>query len=299
MCKDARESDLSQSIVADLEGIEGWLPEVPVARKQHPVVVRDESTGDWLDIHIEYDNIDGQPVVVDYTGPAPTSLQGKRNGSTMGHSRSSVLAVLDLSHRDFARRAEVTIGGERQRISRLMGLVPFRMALQQVQGGLSVGRFTVSGSADEVTTTHDTYSGDTASQTWTVQRPAGEVVVEQAHRMRTVRYRFADRGHDTWELRSATVEQWGRATPAVHMELHPPLPDLRRPFEGTVRSHYVIDINGQEGHAVGWLSATWRAHGVELEVAPEAPWWTTDRPMKSTVTFDGGEVEVRIETVPQ
>ena len=57
----------------------------------------------------------------------------------MCHSKDALLAVLDLSHRTFGRRSEVSYNGEIHSTKRLLGMVPFHMALQQTQGGLASG----------------------------------------------------------------------------------------------------------------------------------------------------------------
>jgi len=138
LAKDAREGTMEQTIVADIDDIQSWIPEIPVRRKAWPLEVEDASTAEWLDLSIRYENIDGEPVEVTYSGKPPDLLQRKRNGSTFGHSRDVVLAAVDVSERRFGRRASVTIDGKKQRISRLAGLVPFRMVLAQAQGGLAV-----------------------------------------------------------------------------------------------------------------------------------------------------------------
>ena len=138
--KDARESTLTQSVVADLDDLQTRFPELPVERRSSPVEVIDRSADGWLDIELRYDNIDGVPVEVAYRGKAPTTALRKRNGSTMGHSRDSLLAVLDLPYRNFGRSASMRFDGEAVRIKRIAGLLPFRMALVQTQGGLAIGQ---------------------------------------------------------------------------------------------------------------------------------------------------------------
>jgi hypothetical protein len=293
LAKDARAGSLEQSIVADLPDIEAWLPEVPVRRMSYPVRVDDRSTADRLDLTVDWQTVDGEEARVAYRGKPPLTAQAKRNGSTMGHSRDAVLAVLDVSHRTFASSTDITIGGQAYRTDRILGLVPFRMALIQVQGGLAVGETSQEASEGGVSVRYKAWSGAWIDTAWTQSiAPDGAVVLEQADPVRTLRYRFRPDG-DALELESAEVTQWGRAAPTVHVAFSPPLPDVRRPFLGEVRVSYVIDVNGQLGHAVGHVVAKWVGDSVVLDVAPIAPWWTLDRPLRATVTAAGAAVSTR------
>ena len=94
-----------------------------------------------------------------------------------------------------------------------------------------------------------------------------------------------------------TARQWGRDEAATHIAIQPALPDLRRRFEGHARSGFVVDIDGQRGHATGELDAWWEGDQVLVAATPTAPWWFADRPMRTTVNFDGGAAHVKIERV--
>ncbi len=59
----------------------------------------------------------------------------------------------------------------------------------------------------------------------------------------------------------------------------------------------MIDVNGQEGHATGRVEAWWEEDGPRLLVLPEAPWWTEDRPLRTTVRFEGATARVLTERV--
>ena len=96
LAKDARRSDLEQIIIADIPDLFTWMPEIPVRRVQGTVRVEDRSSESDLDMDIFYTNPDGEPVHISYQGKVPVAEQGKRNGSTMGHSQGTVMAVLDL-----------------------------------------------------------------------------------------------------------------------------------------------------------------------------------------------------------
>ncbi len=295
LSKDARESTLTQTIVADIDDIDGWMPEIPVQRLRGPVEVRDRSTPHRLDLDLSTVNFDGERVEVHYEGPPPNRAERKRNGSTMGHSRADLMAVLDLSHKAFARRASIAYAGQARPISRILGLVPFSMALVQTQGGLVTGRFDQGPTADGFTTTHKRHGAPDATRHWAVERLPGAIEATQRDTLRTLRARFIEPSPDTLELSSFTVHQWDRAAPTFHLALSPALPDLRRPFEGAAISRYVVDVGGQQNHAIGQLVARWTPQGPQVALEPTSPWWTADRPMISRITLHDDLASVHIE----
>lgn len=295
LVKDSRVGTLEQTIVADVEGLEHWLPEVPLQRTRGAVIVDDRSDDRTVDLSIDYTNVDGDPVSLTFVSGQPRGPMRKRNSSTMGHSRDHVLAVLDLSHRAFATRATtIRIGGQPRRITRILGLVPFRVALVQTQAGLSIGDWTVQGADDTVHTVHA--SG--AAQDWHTRREGELLVVEQVHPVRTLRHVFLDRD-GALELVRMEVQAYGQTVPTAVVHLSPALPDVRRPFEGTATSHYVIDVHGQQGHATGEVVVTSTAEGAHLEVQPGKPRWTLDRPMTAEVTFHGQQASVHVARRPR
>lgn len=298
LAKDAREGTLEQSIVADIDGIDAWMPEVPVVRRAGRVEVEDRSTADRIAVDLAYENLDGEAVSVHFEGEAPILEERKRNGSTMGHSRDQLMAVLDLSHKELARRTEVRIAGVHHKTSRILGLLPFHFALRQTQGGLCVGSFVQRTAASGFATVHPTASGSTA-QTWEVDAKSepGVVVVRQRARLRTVIYRFLAADPEHLELVTVTVHQWGRGAPTFHLALQPALPDLRRGFEGQARSRFVVDVNGQENLAAGTMTASVVDGAPRLSMVPRAPWWVADRPMETRVHGHDDHVHVDIVRV--
>jgi hypothetical protein len=289
LAKDAREHTLEQSIVAEIDGLEHWVPEVPVRRRWSKVEVHDRSTLDWLDLDLSYTNLDDEPVRVQWRGPAPTHLERHRNSSTMGHSRDQVLVALDLSHKAAARSASLTIAGQRRRIRRLLGLVPLRYALIQAQAGFSIGSWTQSPTPDGARTVHA--SG--TSQSWDLRSLGADVELTQRSPLRTLSYRFRRAGQ-ALELLQARVEQYGRPVPVCDVRFSPALPDVRLTFEGTWTGSYVIDVNGQASHAIGAVEATCTPDGVRLRLLPEAPRWTTDRPMQVEIIRRGEALGVEV-----
>jgi hypothetical protein len=303
IAKDTRASNGNQLLVAGLDALYDWMPEIPLARKSHPVEVTGTTEGESLDLEIRYENHDGEPVHVTYRGLAPQSKLRKRNGSTMGHSRHQVMAVLDLPRREFGDDASIHIGGEPVGIERLLWIKPMRMALTQTQGGIAEGRYrqhpgsSSSEAPETVQTTHDMPGGPEVDQTWQIEREADHLVVRQHSDLRTLVYRFRVTDAGARELVEARVEPWNGDAPLFRVRFAPSLPDLGRPFEGIHRSRYVMDVGGQRNHAVGTIEARHRGGRTRLETRGEAPWWIANRCATTTVESDDGagvEVETRV-----
>ena len=103
----------------------------------------------------------------------------------------------------------------------------------------------------------------------------------------------AHRYHATdGEIDRAEVWQVGVDVPLAVVAFRPALPDLRRPFDGTAESAFVVDVAGQPGHGTGRVRAT-SGDVVTLDMIPEEPRWFADRPMRTTVWFanDGYRVK--------
>lgn len=295
LCKDSRVDTLEQSLTADFEGLESWLPEVPLRRHRAPVEVTDRSDARWLDLDLAYTNPDGDRVRIHYTGRRPRAALRQRNSSTMGHSAGQVLAALDVSSRAMARSATVDIAGERRPLVRILGLVPFAVALVQVQAGLSVGRWTQRDAGDAVCTEH-LLGERTVAQRWRVERVDGGCDLIQEHPARTLRFAF--RGPpEALELERVDVENFGHHAPVASLHLVPRLPDARRRFEGAWEGRWILDVGGQPSHATGRVLAAWEGEVLRLQVRPTAPRWTLDRPLDVRLRPGPEGAEARVERV--
>ncbi len=303
LTKDARREDLEQIIVADMPDLFSWMPEIPVRRVRGTVRVEDRSTESDLDMDIFYTNPDGEPVHISYQGKVPVAEQNKRNGSTMGHSQGTVMAVLDLPVRNLARHTTVRINGETQKIRRIAGLVPFAMALTQTQAGIAIADVAMTSQpsafpdapTSEVDLTHQLPDGRQATQTWHIGRGGDGTRLVQRSDLRTIEHRFA--GTDSLEWTGATVQQVGKDNPALVISANPALPDLRRRFEGVVSSRFVMDVAGQQSHATGDIHAEWVDDDVVVRIRPDAPWWVAERPMDSRIQRTADGFNLRTERV--
>lgn len=305
LMKDAEEGTLNQFITADLEDIQAWLPELPVVRKAYPVKVIDNSTEGQLDLRFEYQNPKGDQIVATYQGKRPKTHLKKQNGSTMGHSREQLLVALHLPKRDFGKKASIQYNGKTYKMDKLLGLVPFQMALEQTQGGASSGQLVWAQTPQGLTSIHlkktETIGSDETllqiQQDWTLSEKKGRTIVQQTSPLRTLVYEFE--GTDTLCLKVAYAQQWNKPVPGARFEFSPALPDLRRPFEGRYTSNFVLDIEGQHNNAQGTLTVEWVQDQIKVIVTPTHPWWVTDRPMRSLITFlEDQRVQVDIEMLP-
>jgi len=298
MAKDSR-PDGDQTIVSEVTQLESLVAEVPVPRISRAIEVEDLSQDDQVDVRLSYQNPDGVATEVHFRGQIPDQPPARRNGSTMGHSRQAVAAVLDLQRFGQRNQATVTMNGEPVSIARVLGVFPMLYTLQQAQGGFAVSSWETQAGADSFVLTRP--SSETAwdpatgtegwptarTEMWTVQdgKVSGDFGVNR------IAYHFEDR-----EMVYARVDQAGRDIPVFELFLSPALPDLSRPFEGLAQSEFRMDVNGQRGHGRGTIRAHWNDDQVEVEIIPEAPWWLADRPMHGVTIYpDIGQTESWIQ----
>jgi len=292
----AKDSDQQgrQTIVANRPNLHTWMPEIPAPRIEAPIALTDKSNGRNIDIELAYTNPQGEAVHMTAAGRMPTRPPSKRNGSTMGHSRDVVAAVLDLERFGSRIDGSMTFDDQATRFKKILGIVPFRFLLKQTQAGLVVTNFRQSDSENGFTLTRPSPTEPdwptAASEDWTTS----ENEAHYDNGVNRFHYRFVD-----GELSSIQVFQHGVEHPTLALQIQPALPDLRRPFEGQIRSQFVMDVNGQRGHGTGTITATWvDPHTVRVAVIPTEPWWLADRPMESIIRFTGdGDVDVRTRRV--
>ena len=293
IAKDANRQGV-QTIVSDAPDLNRWLPEIPIPRIQAPVKIDDRSSGAEIDLRLAYTNPAGEPVEVWTRGHMPDHPPAKRNGNTMGHSRDIVAAVLDLERFGSRVRAGVRIGNKPVRLDRLLGLMPFKFLLRQTQAGVAITSFRVTPAEDGFTLTRPASTKEAwptqATETW----KGSSQVASHDNGVCRLSYRFQDGG-----LTHAQIHQAGVEAPIFELWLTPALPDLRRPFKGTVKSTFRMDVGDQAGHGTGELRASWVGPDtVELALTPTAPSWLADRPMKTRIVYasDGSATVHTIRT---
>ncbi|MFB6351454.1 MAG: hypothetical protein ABEN55_09685 [Bradymonadaceae bacterium] len=297
LAKDTRRSNGDQLLVGDRDVLANLLPEIPLARKPTGLQVDNQSTASTLDLRFRYENAEGAPVDVHYEGPRPEKRLAKRNGSTMGHSRHQVMAVLDLPNRRFGTAASISIGGEPYGIQHLLGLKPMRLAIRQTQGGIPEANvvWSTEAGADASPTVpfrarYRLPGGSTIERQWQTRRRNDRLIVYEQSRMRRLSYGFRIGEDGALELTSASVHAYGDDRRTFHIDFSPALPDLRRSFRGTHRSRFVMDVGGQRNHAAGRVTVTSDDTGATVEVRGTEPWWVADRCVTSKLdrTADSG-----------
>jgi hypothetical protein len=288
----AQDTDRSgaQTIVADLADISAWVPEIPVPRSRGSLVVDERWNERDVAVDLSYTNVAGEPVRVAFEATMPRRPPRKRNGNTMGHSKDVVAAVLDLERKVRARRVDMWIGGEKQKSERLLGLVPFEFLLTQTQAGVAVASFRQTASADGFVLTRPA-TGD-----WPTASTEHWITTPENALLRNARFDNGVTAFTYWfeegGLSRAEVHQRDRTV--FTMDIAPPLPDLRRPFEGELVSRFTMDVGEEKGHGVGTITARWvDPSTVEVALRPTAPRWLADRPMTTRIRYaeDGAVVE--------
>jgi hypothetical protein len=288
--KDAQEGSLDQFVVADLDDIQAWLPELPVQRKSYPVKVVDRSTNKKLQLSFEYENYLGVLVKASYEGKRPVTPLQKKNGSTMGHSKNQLLVGLDLPFRDFGQKADISYDGVAYKMDKILGLVPFQMALKQTQGGLSSGQYTLEATSHQLVSSHFA-AQESIEQTWQTFERQGMRYLQQRNDFRTTTYAFEQEGC----LKSASIQQWNKEDKGMQIQFYPALPDIRRPFRGSYSSKFVLDIGGKNNNAYGWATVFWENGKAVVQIIPEKPWWVVDRPMQTTISYKGNQAVIEIK----
>jgi hypothetical protein len=285
----AQDTDRSgaQTIVADLADIEAWVPEVPVPRTFGPLSVDERWDDRRVHVDLSYTNVAGEPVRVAFEAKLPKRPPNKRNGNTMGHSKEIVAAVLDLERQARAKNVEMWIGGEKQKSERLLGIVPFEFLLTQTQAGVAIASFRQTAAPDGFTLTRPV-EGEwptTSTESW-ITTPENALLREAQfdNGVTSFTYWFEEGGRSR-----AEVHQTGRPDAVFTMTIAPPLPDLRRAFEGELLSRFVMDVGEEKGHGCGTIAARWvDPFTIEVALRPAAPHWLADRPMTTTIRYADG-----------
>ena len=287
----AQDTDRSgaQTIVADLPDISAWLPEIPVPRSAGSLEVDERWDDRRVAVDLSYTNVAGEAVRVAFEATLPKHPPNKRNGNTMGHSKDVVAAVLDLERKVRAKNVEMWIGDEKQKSERLLGLVPFEFLLTQTQAGVAIASFRQTADGDGFVLTRPA-DGDwpTASaESWTAT-PENALLREARfdNGVASFTYWFEEGG-----LSRAEVHQMDRTV--FTLDVAPPLPDLRRPFEGELVSRFTMDVGEEKGHGCGTIAARWiDPSTVEVALRPAAPHWLADRPMTTRIRYADGAAMV-------
>jgi len=145
----------------------------------------------------------------------------------------------------------------------------------------------------DFTTQHE-LNGKVVAMPWQVTMDGDTVTARQSSDIRDLVYTYSVYG-EALELSAIKVEQYGRPTPVTAVHFSPPLPDLRRRFNGKHTHKYVIDVNGQGSFATGTVEVFWEEGGPKVRVNPDAPDWTVGRNLVSNIQF-GADGSVSVST---
>ena len=222
----------------------------------------------------------------------------KRNGNAMNHSADRVLAVLDLEEYNWAQ-ATVFIEGERAKVRLLAPFLPFAWRLEQTAGGLSWGG--LSGAAGQgdlaLLTTLDDVDGPIP---WRWERRGDLLVLVGQDRVTDHLFSFrplADGPEGPLELVKLEVRHGD--TSVVHLEFNPALPDLRWLPDRAYRSLVVAGAGGRDGYMTGRVEVRAEDGRAVIDVLPERPFWTCERPIRGRIQYIEDAYRLRAEIAPE
>lgn len=295
IAKDSRLPELDQYLTTSSKDLINWLPEIPLNKELKEMQVQVKEEGKFIDFEIKYQNFLGEDVEASFFGKKNPAKLKKRNGSTMGHSKRQVMAVLDLPARSFGKSAEISFDGKEYKLKKLLGIQAFDMVLTQTQGGLSRAMYTSEHTAEGLIMRVDT--GEAAELLWQLEENENQLTLTHSNPYRKQSYVYMKNG-EYLELSSAQTQSWNDDHATFKIEFFPPLPDFRFELRDTVSSKFVMHVNGQEGFAIGEAKVEQKGAGSSLHLQASEPWWVEERPFRSEMTYNGNgqvKVESRVE----
>ena len=290
IAKESVLDDLDQVIYSNRKELSEYFPEVPLTIMDTPVKVVDESSEKYFKFKFKYVNRDGEEVAAEYLGKRKMNTMSKRNGSTMGHSRYQVMAVLDIPNRSFGKRSNVSYSDIKYKTKRILGLKNFNLALRQTQAGLSIGQIEMTGKDNKIYSSHNKESGN-FQQKWKLESSHNQWILRQKNTYRELLYYFT-KSENELRFSKASVIPWNSDRPIMSITVFPNLPDLRRKFEGTYKSQFVIDVNDQNSHGFGDIKCHWEEDLLHIDIIPKVPWWIKERPMRGKIKIHNGVVSL-------
>lgn len=291
IAKESQKGSLDQSIYTDDKRIETLFPEIPLPIQQCEMRIIESRKDQELDVTFEYTNLNGDSVEAHYHGSTLLKTLKKPNGSTMGHSKNQVMALLDLSSRSFGRKAEIQYNGEKAKIKKILGIRPFQMMLKQTQAGLSVGSKSIIERDGEI---HSEQGEMIKSEKWAIKSLDTMLSFHTKNVARKIEYNFSKNQSDL-QFSNASIQYWNHRHKTMDISVYPPLPDLRRKFILSHSSKFVIHVNekalGYGRIEVSWKSLNEVAPYIEILIIPEHPWWIKERPMTTIIKIVDREVQ--------
>ncbi|MCB9688801.1 MAG: hypothetical protein H6735_27420 [Alphaproteobacteria bacterium] len=133
-----------QTILANVDDIDTFMPELPLRRQSVNLQVDDRCTEFTVDVSLSYTSSNGERVEAEMVGDPPLRTQSKRNGKTFDHSQNQLMAVLDIPASHSLFKANVQADGKGVGFRKIGGIVPGQFVLNQVQGGIASGRYVLA-----------------------------------------------------------------------------------------------------------------------------------------------------------
>lgn len=281
IAKDSATDGTQTLTVPDLSLI-NLVPEVDIPRRFTHMSIDDSSTEQNLSLNLKYINYLNEKVEFSFKSPQLSirDQQRKSNGPTFNHSKNSVSALLDISHKKLKNiEAKITFNGINYGIRKIFGIIPVKALLRQTQAGLSSAKIEQDLTSQNVLIKRvGTYLPD-SEEVWHFENK----VLSRCHSMVGLEYKLQYFFNDYNELVNAQVLV--DETPIFKIDFSAPLPNFSRSFQGVIKRNFIIMINSKiQGQGV--VTSQILEGKAHVTFTPTKPFWFKTRPLKSTISIN-------------
>lgn len=289
--KESLQPHLNQVLLYSDDKLGTAFPEIPLQMQARKLDIMQNEDEKSIKLQTDYNGSFGQRVMIEATSKKKLKKLKKRNGSTMGHSKEQVLAILDLPERTQAKVKKITIDDQHQKVNKILGLKNFSFLVRQTQAGISTSNYLFS--RDSQQQLNFEYIDKSINEEWTFDELKQDAVLKTENAFRKSEYHFT-KEKEYWLLTHArVVDLLNNNDVLFEISFLSPLPDLRYQFDGKFRTSYVMNVNEQFGHATGQIELEWtNAAQIKLTLLPEEPKWTKDRPITNIIRIQGDNVGI-------
>lgn len=268
--------DGTQTLTLSDEKYLTLFPEINVPRRVSKFEIIDSSTKEKLNITATYKNQFNEKQIIEFSSPrlTPKNQQTRTNGSTFNHSKKSVSALLDISHKNLKDiDAKVTYDNQDYKIRKIFKTVPIKALLQQTQAGFSSGEFT-----QEMTRENETFlkRNNSPVEQWTFDKG----ILSTSDKLREISHHYNENN----ELLKSSIHSDNKEL--LNINFSGPLPDLNRSFN-LVKRNFVVYVNGK-GQGIGEMSLECDDNNCEISINPLKPRWFKSRPVRININKQDG-----------
>ena len=277
--------DGTQTLTLPDEKYLSLFPEINVPRRVSKFEINDTSTKEKLNIVASYKNQFNEKQIIEFSSPRLTkkNQQTRTNGSTFNHSKKSVSALLDISHKNLKGiNAKVTYENLDYKIRKIFKTVPIKALLQQTQAGFSSGEFT------QVMTTENGIHlkrNDSLDERWTFDKE----ILSTSDSLREISHHY----NENSELIKSIIHAENKEV--LNINFSAPLPDFNKSFD-QVKRNFVVYVNGK-GQGIGEITLECDDNHCEILISPLKPRWFKSRPVRIKINKQDGLNEFYSEMI--